>query len=178
MIRERVAVPAAWFLIVALVIAVRAPALWAQSRPPLGVIDGIVTDTSLAPIGDATVSIIGSRLNVVTGGNGRFRISDVAPGAYIVLIRRIGFEAASANVQVTEADTLRLAFSLERIMTRLDTVVVEGPRATPRFSEFDARRLEHTATASISRDEILKRNPVDTWQMLSTVTALKVRATR
>jgi hypothetical protein len=55
----------------ALLGAALAPARWisAQARAAahLGVIDGIVTDTSLAPLGDVTVSFIGSTLRVVTG---------------------------------------------------------------------------------------------------------------
>ena len=80
--------------------------------PPVakGVIDGVITDTLLAPLAEASVTFLGSTARVVTGENGRFRVTDVAPGTYIVLVRHIGFEATSARVEVvgSTANSLEL----------------------------------------------------------------------
>src|ERR1019366_8200334 len=87
----------------ALPAASRMAAAQATSRP--GVIDGVVTDSALAPRGDATVAFLGSALRVVTGPNGRFRVRDMKPGEYILLVRRIGFTATSVTVQLAAGDT-------------------------------------------------------------------------
>lgn len=146
----------------------------AQERARRGVVDGVVTDTTLVPLAGATVSILGSAVRVVTGDNGRFRIAELAPGSHILVAQRLGFEAASARVELVAADTEHLAFSLERVATALDTVKVSGQAVPPRFAEFETRRRNHETTASFDRDDILKVNPADTWQMLSRVPAMKL----
>jgi hypothetical protein len=112
----------------------------ARAKPRAGTIDGVVSDTGLVPLAEATVSILGSEMRVVTGTNGRFRMIRIPPGQYIVLVRRLGFEPTSANVQVAAAETLRVSFSLERVVATLDTVRVATEHVSPRMAEFDARR--------------------------------------
>jgi hypothetical protein len=59
----------------------------------------------------------------------------------------------------------------------LDTVRVLGDRRVlglQRGDEFETRRLNHAATASITRADIAKRDPVDLWQMLTNVSSIKV----
>jgi hypothetical protein len=157
-----------------LALGVSIQAAGAQERVRPGVVDGVVTDTALAPLAGATVSILGSPIRVVTGENGRFRIAQLSAGQHILVAQRLGFEAASARVDVPAADTEHIAFSLERITTALDTVVVRGQAVPPRFAEFETRRRNHETTASFNRDDILKVNPADTWQMLSRVSALRL----
>ena len=144
-----------------------------RQKPSRAAIDGLVTDTALVPLAGATISILGSTIRVVTAENGRFRITALPSGQYILLAHRLGYEPLSARVQVTEADTERVSFSLERITTTLDTVVVVAPRLPSRFDEFETRLRNHEATAAFTRDDILKVNPVDTWQMLSRVPSVK-----
>jgi hypothetical protein len=139
-----------------------------------GTIDGMVTDTALVPLEGATVSIFGSTIRVVTGASGRFRISSLPAGQYIVLTTRLGFEPVSEQLQVAEADTQRVAFALVQNAARLDTVKVNAPVVATRLDEFDARHRNREATASFNRDDILKANPVDTWQMLSRVSAMRL----
>ena len=57
----------------------------------LGTIDGIVADSALAPIQAAFVSILGTKIRVGTGPNGRFRITKVPVGQYLVIVKRVGF---------------------------------------------------------------------------------------
>ncbi len=139
----------------------------------MGTIDGIVTDTMLRPLTGATVSILGSSIRVVTGDNGRFRISALESGEVIVIAQRLGYEPLSARVNVV-IDTERVSFALERVTTALDTVKVAGASTPARFAEFESRLKNKAATAAFTREDILKVNPVDTWQMLSRVSALKL----
>ena len=132
----------------ALPAASRMAAAQAASRP--GVIDGVVTDSALAPLGDATVSFLGSALRVVTGPNGRFRVRDMKPGEYILLVRRIGFTATSVTVQLAAGDTV-----------------------TPALQEFESRRklgFGHFITQA----EIDKRNPLLLSDLIAMVPSVKV----
>lgn len=57
----------------------------------------------------------------------------------------------------------------------LDTMRVVGARVDRgRLADFEARRLKGQATVSITREEIVRRNPVDTWQMLTGLAAISV----
>jgi Carboxypeptidase regulatory-like domain len=123
-----------------IVLGVNIHPVGAQESVHPGVIDGLVTDSALAPLGDATVSFLGSAIRVVTGSNGRFRVRDMKPATYIVIVRRIGFEAASLSVQVASGDTVRPSFALQRATTRLDTVNVRAQQLTPAMQEFEARK--------------------------------------
>ena len=76
-------------------IGARTSALTAQREPASGAIDGIVTDTTLAPLADASASILASNIKVTTGANGRFVINGLPAGEYVVLVRRVGYAAAS-----------------------------------------------------------------------------------
>lgn len=147
----------------------------ARRDPSLGTVDGLVADTALIPLAGATVSIMGTNIRVVTGENGRFRMSDLAPGQYILVAQRLGFEPTSLRTTVVRADTLRMSIVLERVGTSLDTVRVSGAkRVLARHEDFEMRRLNHDATASFTADDIYKRNPTSTWQMLTAVSAISV----
>ena len=105
-----------------------------------GTIDGIVSDTLLNPLNAAFVSILGTPLKIGTGANGRFRITNVPPGQYLVIVKRVGYRPTSGVVDVKPTDTLRLAYTLEPIITTLQTVVVTEKPFSMRMQEFLARK--------------------------------------
>lgn len=107
----------------------------------LSTIDGVVSDTGLAPLRGAFVSILGTKIRVGTGPNGRFRIVDIPAGHYLVIVRRAGYHPTSAAVEVSAQDTLRLSYTLEPAVGMLDAVVViEKAAVSARLAEFEARR--------------------------------------
>ena len=81
-----------------------------------GMMDGIVTDTSLTPIAGATITLLGSSVSTTTGANGRFRITALPAGEYVVMARRLGYASASATLHLDGGDTLRPSFSLRRVL--------------------------------------------------------------
>ena len=91
--------------------AVTAP-LQAQAAAARGVIDGVVTDTSLVPLEGATAEILASSMKVRPGENGRFRMLGLPDGQYLLVIRRLGYSPFSTLVAVHGADTARTAFML------------------------------------------------------------------
>ena len=107
-----------------------------------GVIDGVVTDTLLRPLGSADVSVIGTSARVVTSENGRFRILEVPPGQYLLVARRIGYAPTSGIIQVPAADTLRLSYTLLRSNQLLDTMRIRETRVSLRMLEFEQRRRQ------------------------------------
>jgi Carboxypeptidase regulatory-like domain len=133
------------------------PASTLASRP-LGTIDGIVSDTGLAPLQGAFVTVFGSNLRVGTGPNGRFRITKIPVGQYLLMVKRFGFRPASAIIQVSETDTLRLSYTLEPISPeQLNAVVVTEKAPSIRMSEFEQRRKLGQGEF-MTADEIKERN--------------------
>ena len=103
-------------------------------------IDGIVTDTSLAPLADATVTLLGSRIHTTTSDNGRFRIVAMPEGEHILVVQRIGYAPLSVAIQVDAGDTLRVSYALRPIVRALDTMVVTAAAYTMRMAGFEERR--------------------------------------
>jgi hypothetical protein len=131
-----------------------------------------------AALPDATLEVRpanGPARTVVTGATGRALLPDVAPGVISIRARRIGFKPGELSATV-EPGRNTVPILLSEVSTpTLDTVrVVGGRRVTTRLDEFDMRHKSGVATASITRDDIVKRNPVDAWQMLSNVPSIKI----
>jgi outer membrane receptor protein involved in Fe transport len=92
------------------------PAVHAQER--FGGLTGVVTDTSKAPVPGATVAATnaqtGAVRTAVTGADGVFRIPDLDPGRYNVLVELQGFQKVSAdNVLVLLGRTFSVEFELK-----------------------------------------------------------------
>lgn len=147
-----------------------ADGLAAQAGPsiPRGTMDGIVTDTSLAPIAGATISLLGSPISAKSGENGRFRIVALPAGEYVVLARRFGYASASVTLHVDGGDTLRPSFALRRVTPELDTVRASALFAVSRLGEFEERRARNIGGHFITADEIYKRNPIGIGDLLAT----------
>ncbi len=92
-----------------------------------GSVVGRVTDAKTqTPLGGATVVILGTSRSVTTGNDGRYRIADVAPGAYTVRARYIGYTPGTASVTVSAGQEATADFTLEKSAQRLDEVVTTG----------------------------------------------------
>ncbi len=129
------------------------------------IIDGVVTDTNLVPLAGAQVAILRTDLKLLTGANGRFRFVDVPSGGYILVVRRLGFRPTSHVVQVEPPDTIRLAYTLERAVVGLDTVVIAARRQSIRLQQFEDRRKAGFGEF-LTEEDIKNRNAVYTTEVL------------
>lgn len=139
----------------------------------VGVVDGVVTDTLLQPLNAADVTLVGTGLRVVTGANGRFRVVQVPPGQYLLVVRRIGYAPTSGIVDVPAADTLRLSYMLARSTLALDTVRVNSRRVTMRMVDFEKRRLQGIGQF-ITQEEIERRGSIQTSDFLRYMRGVQV----
>ncbi len=106
------------------------------TRPVLGVIDGSVSDTNLAPVPLADVTVFRTTGRVKTNVRGRFRFIDVPAGQYLLIVRRIGYRPVSGIIDVPAGDTVRLAYTMEPVAQTLGAVVVTEQRHSFRMQEF------------------------------------------
>lgn len=161
------------------------PSAQAQLRPtvtgpaPLtpivrGTIDGVVSDTGLVPIQAAFVSILGTKVRVGTGPNGRFRITNIPAGQYLVIVRRVGYHPTSGVIDVPPSDTVRLAYTLEKLRpNELQTVVVTANSPSSRMVGFEARR-KAAVGEFMTADQINARNSVFTTELIRNFKSVNV----
>ena len=147
--------------------------LGAQTAAARGVLDGIVTDTSLAPLGGASAWLLGTKLEIGAGENGRFRITGIPAGTYIVVIRRLGYAPLSSAVSVAAGDTTRASFTLVQQQVTLDKVVVNAAAFAGPLGEFEFRRASGMGQF-MTEAEIEKLNMVGTSDLLRTFHSVAV----
>jgi hypothetical protein len=145
------------------------------ARAQTGVIDGVVTDSSLAPIAGARVAISGSSIEVTTPASGRFRFSGVPAGLYVMSIGKLGYKSSLTTVRLADGDTLRPAYELVPSGTVLGTVNVTGSSASLHRQEFDARRALGRGKF-MTEEEIDKRSSAGATELLRTFSTVNVVA--
>ena len=150
------------------------------SLRPSALVELSVTDSRGVPLADASLEVFpagAAARTLITGPTGRALLPDVPPGVLTVRARHVGFRPGAVAATVAAGrNTLPIVLSASAA-PMLDTVRVVGDRMAGlrRNDEFEQRRLQHVAAVSITREDIVKRNPVDIWQMLRGVPSVDVR---
>src|SRR5262249_28914128 len=124
-------------------IAASSGALIAQTSARGG-LAGRLTDTSGAPIHGAVLHVAGTSYGAVTDGTGRYRIEPVAPGSYVVSVRRLGFASDTFSVTIGASLTTMPDRVLRSAAAVLAGVVV---RESPRLNETREAALAKRAQA-------------------------------
>jgi len=86
----------------------------------------VVADSSGQPLGGAEVLLSGRKRPIVADAGGSFQLGDLAPGAYQLLVRQVGFRPETRAIQLNGPDTVAILIRLQRAAVRLDSLVVEG----------------------------------------------------
>jgi hypothetical protein len=130
---------------------------------------------TLAGVTIEVTPAIGAPHKVVTDGDGRAIVPALEPGRAKVNSLAIGYRPGEIFVPLDVGrNTVPLILDAVKIPT-LATVRVIGDRPMlARHQDFETRRAQHQATVSITADDIEKRNPVETWQMLTNVASMRV----
>ena len=153
---------------------VLAPALHAQS----GAVSLLVIDDATdAPVPDVRISIVGQAGEGVTDTRGRFVYPVMRPTKVVFIFRRLGYSPGTLSVDVAAADTERVTFAMTAAPQTLSTVAVKDTlnSGSPFLSGFDRRLASHAGSASyITRDEIEKRHPSLTTDLLRRVNSLTI----
>ena len=153
-----------------------AASLSAQQTRLGGVIDGVVSDTILAPLDRVTASLLGTEVRVTTSTTGRFRITGIPAGSHILELRRLGYGSLVSSVTVGEGDTLRLSFVLQPLATTLAPTVVTGERVSAKMREFDARRRAGFGRF-LTEDDISAKKASFAADLLRSIPQVQVRTT-
>ncbi|MEM6526045.1 MAG: carboxypeptidase-like regulatory domain-containing protein [Bacteroidota bacterium] len=97
-----------------------------QKKEGQGGLSGRITDDKGAPLPGATILLAGSTLGDVTDRDGRFSISNLKEGAYLLRISSVGFEPIERTMVVQGGRTTDFNTSLNTSVSELEEVVVYG----------------------------------------------------
>ena len=146
----------------------------AQDRPATGSINGKVLDRSGRAVAGAELTIPGSTLRVETDDTGEFRLKNVPAGDLQIRVRRLGFKPDTSMINVLAGQTVPLMIALHPLPVVLAPVTILGKHYSGRLASFYQRRdrgLGHYYT----REEIEKRNPANTTDLLRTVPGIRLQ---
>jgi hypothetical protein len=111
----------------------------------------------------------------VTDSAGHAIFPSVVPGRARVQSLAIGYRPGDVWVPLDGGrNTVPLILDAARTPTLATVRVIGDRQVLARHQDFEARRSAHQASASITAEDIDKRNPIDTWQMLTNIPAMRV----
>ncbi len=145
-----------------------------QSPPRLSAIDAVITDTALVPVAGVTVALVGTTVRLTTGLNGRFLIHGLPGGRFQLTLQKLGYRSISSEVDIGDADTLRLSFTLESGRSQLERVTVTERGRSLRLAQFDERR-EKGGGQYMTADDIAKRNTPFATELMRTLKGMNVK---
>lgn len=133
-----------------------------------GTVTGNITDTNNRPLPGATVQLQGTILGAVTDPDGVYHLAEIPAGNYVLFIRYVGYRSARQNVEIESDSEIEVNFILTEDPLGLDEIVISGT-----FNP--ATRLESsTAITTINPDQINRRVPRGTGDLLKTVPGVQV----
>lgn len=98
----------------------------AQPALPPATIAGVVRDSTGTPIADAEVVVRELTQGTRTNARGEFTLRDIAPGAYQVWFRRLGYRSVDYNWAARPGEKTEVTVVLHAIPRTLDPVVVRA----------------------------------------------------
>ncbi|MDB4889619.1 MAG: TonB-dependent outer membrane protein SusC/RagA, partial [Gemmatimonadetes bacterium] len=110
----------------AAIITLILPLVSAQAQQGTGVVSGTVTSDVGAPVPGAQLSIANLRIGTVTGDDGRYTLTRVPAGTYVLRVSRLGFRAGQQTISVTAGQTTTANVTLTAAPTTLSEQVVVG----------------------------------------------------
>ncbi|HEX5832013.1 MAG TPA: TonB-dependent receptor, partial [Gemmatimonadaceae bacterium] len=138
--------------LLAVALAALAPAVHAQGT---GAIAGSVLGAGDVPLAGARVQAF-ARGRLAGGansrGDGAFHIEALTPGAYEVLVTRLGYQPRRDTVRVTAGETASLRVTLTAAATQLDQVVTSVSRSNEKI-------LDAPASVSVVTAEQIEERP-------------------
>jgi hypothetical protein len=115
----------------------------------------VVVDTAGQPIADAEVAIGALHKSLLTTERGAFRLRDIAPGTYPVVVRKVGWGPLNVSMAFTANQTVQHRVVLTRV-TVLEEVTVTAATPAPWRREFEENRRLGLGRF-LTRDELAKK---------------------
>lgn len=169
--------PVRWWSAIACVtcaLGVATTAYAQDNRPATGTVNGKVLDAAGRAVAGAELTIPGSPIRVETDDSGEFRLKNVPAGDLKVRVRRLGFRPDTSMINVLAGQAVPFLISLQPLPLILSPVTILGKHYSGRLAAFYQRRdrgMGHYYT----REEIEKRNPANTTDLLRTIPGVRLQ---
>jgi TonB-dependent starch-binding outer membrane protein SusC len=124
-----------WSRILAMLACAALFAVPAAAQEGAAVAGRVVDRTSNLPISDANVVVVGTQRGARTNEQGRYRITNVPTGTYLVRVSRLGYAAASQSVTVPNTGEIAVDFQISPTAVTIDQVVVTATGGEERKRE-------------------------------------------
>jgi len=127
-------------------------------------IRGLVRDgDSGAPLADADVEVLGTRLRTLTRPDGRFLFRGVPPGRLSVVVERLGYGRRVAELQAEGGATVALTFdvfpeaiALDSMIVTVEGGVLERAKRGTRFDGLTRTEIDALLPRSVGFDDLLR----------------------
>lgn len=127
------------FVAVLLVATAAMLAVPGQARAQQGSVTGTVSGPDAAPIANAEVRVVGTRIGTFTGQDGTFRLSGVPAGTHRLRVRQVGYSAQLVeDVRVRAGEATEVAVTLQQSPYEMGELVVSASRRAERITEAPA----------------------------------------
>lgn len=167
-----------WRVTFALALAMPPTAGAAQAQR--AAVSGIVVDSLGSPVAGAQVALDGMDLHSITDAAGRFRFADVAVGHVDVVVRRIGFKAASLSFELGPSGATQIMITLSAVPEVLAPVEVTEQREVydARLYGFESRAARRSGGHFITRDRIERSTSKRLSDLLRQVPTVRIATVR
>ena len=108
--------------------------------------------------------------------DGRVYFREVPLGLAQISVQRIGYAPVSDSITISSGTGSVRVEMASSDATRLATVRTEASRRAAQLVAFEQRAAAGVSSAAIGREEIERRAPVSTWQLLTRVGALRINS--
>lgn len=143
------------------------------ARHDIAVLALRVIDEKQLPLRDVVVEVAplaGEPFSLRTDAAGRTSARNLPRGTATVRLRRVGYQEGTITLELAPGSNEVPVLLDPTASPTLDTVRVSATRVqNTRHSDFDRRRATSRASLIIDREEIERRGPVSTWQLLTRV---------
>lgn len=109
-----------------------------------------------------------------TDSTGMFRADGLVSGDWHASVRRIGYNEAQVDLHLTDGDNA-FTVTVDPLAPMLNELnVVDKKHTSIRLADFEARKARSEPNAVITREQILKRDPLTVSQMLRSIPGVQV----
>ena len=134
----------------------------AQKTPrSLPLLRGTVQDTAGRPLEGAQLQILGLARTVTTPASGMYRLSDIKPGKYWIVVRRIGYAPLRTALSFNPGDDREIDFELRPLPHNLPELKIRAEEKAwmRKYQDFVWRSKGSFYGRFVTRDEIERAHP-------------------
>ena len=135
---------------------------------------GIVVRQDGSAVAHAVVTLIAAKDSTATGSDGRFSLRTVAPGAYMLSVRRLGFRLERLPVTLRPEEPRDVKITMQVSIPMLPTVTTNAEERSAYRSVGLDQRMRASQGQFLLYDQIVHRQATSFTQLLQTMRGIKL----